>query len=128
MERIENPKDVQVSYETLERMQEQIGFAMANLGYASGERRLLEQAYGVLRDLLYLDRCPHAERSRRSVSVPLDTMEQIEKWVNRARDGRNEYSGSIMSEVRFARERRELERVRLAIQEVLYRTQFSHAK
>jgi len=128
MERAERPKEVQMPYEALEKMQEQIGFSMANLGYASGERRLLDQAYGTLRDLLYLDRCPHAERSSRLVSVPLDVMEKIEGWVSRARDGRNDYTNSIMSEVRFAREKRELERVRLTIQEILYRTQFSYAK
>ena len=108
-------------YKALEKMQEQIGFAMARLGYWGGERQSLNQAYGALRDILHFERCPHAERSARWVTVPLDTMEKIDEWVDRAREGRGDYSKSIINEVRFSREKQELERVRFTIQEMLFK-------
>jgi hypothetical protein len=114
--RFEKPKEVQVSYKTLEKMQEQIGFAMARLGYGGGERKALDQVYGTLRDLLYFDRCPHAERSTRLVSISLDTLEKIERWVGS--DG----------DTRFARESVQMEEVRRTIQKILFKAQFPRAE
>jgi hypothetical protein len=119
-ESVEKPKEVQMSFEALEKMQKQIGFAMATLGYGWVERQSLDKAYGVLRDLQYRDHCPHAERSVRLVPVPVETVEQIERTVNGVLEGRGDHARCIMDEVRFVSEKRELEHIRFKIQEILH--------
>jgi hypothetical protein len=121
MERIEKPKETQVPFKVLEEAQEKIGMAMRALGLQSAERGSLDKAYGELRDLLYLEKCPHAEQATRMVSVPVETLEKIERWVS----GIQEYRGTTVyswgKSVNFARENLKLEQVRETIQEILYR-------
>jgi hypothetical protein len=124
----EKPKEAQVAFVTLEEAQEKIGMAMRALGFQSAERGSLDKAYGELRDLLYLEKCPHAEQTTRMVTVPVKTLEKIERWVS----GIQEYRGTTVynwgKSVNFAKENLKLDQVRATIQEILYRTQSSHAK